>query len=79
MKRMLYPKKILSRLIVRPTRQHEACECAVKDSTSIKKAITVFYWLRDHGFIRKMGKNYFSPFEVTEKGRLFYKALSYDD
>ena len=72
-------KKILGRLIVQLTRQHEACEYAVKDSVSIKKATTVFYWLRDRGFIRKVDKNYCSPFELTEKGKLFYKVLSYDD
>jgi predicted transcriptional regulator len=60
-------------------RQYEACEYAVKDSVSIKKALTVFYWLRDKGFIRKTGKSYYSPFEATEKGKLFYKVLSFDD
>lgn len=72
-------KKILARLIAQPMRQHEVCEYAVKASASMKKAITVFYWLRDCGFIRKISKSYCSPFEVTEKGKLFYQVLSFDD
>lgn len=69
-------KKMLSRLIAKPMRQHEACERAMLDSVSMKKAITVFYWLRDRGFIQKVGNSYCAPFEVTEKGKLFYKVLS---
>ena len=71
-------KKILARLIVQPTRQHEACEYAVKDSVSMKKAISVFYWLRNCGFIQKVDRKYCSPFTVTEKGKLFFEVLSYD-
>jgi hypothetical protein len=44
----------------------------------MKKAISVFYWLRDRGFIEKVGRNYCSPFFITEKGKLFFKVLSYD-
>jgi predicted transcriptional regulator len=58
-------------------RQSEACAYAVKESISIKKAIAVFYWLRDSGFIQKTSHGYCSPYEVTEKGKLFYRALSY--
>lgn len=72
-------KKILSRLIAKPMRQHEACERAIQDSISMKKALTVFYWLRDQGFIRKAGSNYCSPFVVTEKGQLFHKVLCYKE
>lgn len=72
-------KKILARLIAKPMRQHEACEYAVKDSVSLKKALTVFYWLRNRGFIQKVNKSYCSPYMVTEKGRLFYKILSYEE
>jgi hypothetical protein len=72
-------RKILSRLLAKPLRQHEACEYAVKESVSMKRALTVFYWLRDRGFIRKMGESYCSPFEVTEKGKLFYEVLSLNE
>ena len=71
-------RKILARMIVKPIRQHEACEYVVKDSVSIKKATTVFYWLRDRGYIRKIGSEYCSPFELTEKGKLFLKTLTCD-
>lgn len=70
-------KKMLSRLIVKPMRQHELCEFAVKNSVSMKRAVSVFYWLRNRGFIRKMSDNYYSCFEITEKGKLFYSALNY--
>jgi len=72
-------KKILARLIAQPMRQHEVCEKVVQNSVSIKKALTVFYWLRDRGFIRKIGANYCSPFRLTEKGELFYQVLTYDE
>lgn len=71
-------RKILSRLIAKPMRQHEVCEKTIQDSVSIKKTITVFYWLRDQGFIHKIGKGYCSPYEPTEKGKLFYKVLTID-
>jgi len=75
----LYVSKIiLSRLIAKPMRQHEACEYAVRNAVSIKKAITVFYWLRQRGFIQKSGQNYCSPYIMTDKGKLFYKMLIYD-
>jgi predicted transcriptional regulator len=70
-------KKILSRLLAKPMRQSEVCECAVKESTSIKKTISVFYWLRDRGFIKKTSQGYCSPYEVTEKGKIFYRVLNY--
>jgi hypothetical protein len=71
-------RKILSRLLAQPMRQHEVCERVVQDAVSIKKALTVFYWLRNRGFIRKIGASYCAPFRPTEKGELFYQVLTYD-
>jgi predicted transcriptional regulator len=71
--------RILARLIAKPMRQSEICAYAIKDSVSIKKTIAVFYWLRDRGFIQKTSKNYCSSYEVTEKGKIFYRALTYRD
>ncbi len=68
---------MLWRLTAKPMRQSEVCAYAVKESTSIKKAISVFYWLRDRGFIQKTNQGYCSPYEITEKGKVFYRALSY--
>ena len=68
-------KKILARLSVGPLRVRDVWKLAVQDSSGVRKAVTVFYWLRDQGFIRKTGKDYCAPYELTEKGRHFYKAL----
>jgi hypothetical protein len=56
-------------------RQHEVCECAVKDGVSIKKTLTVFYWLKNSQFIQKTDKNYCAPFQITVKGQMFCQIL----
>lgn len=69
-------RKILARLSVAPMRVRDVWKVAVQDSASVRKAITVFYWLRDQGFIRKTCEDYCAPYELTEKGRHFYRALN---
>jgi predicted transcriptional regulator len=66
-------------LLMRPMRQSEVCAYAVKESLSMKQAVTVFYWLRDRGFIQKTSNGYCSPYQVTEKGQMFYGALIYSN
>ncbi len=68
--------KILSRLAVEPMRVRDVWKLAVKDSASVRKVVTVFYWLRDQGFIQKKHGGYCAPYELTEKGRHFHRALS---
>jgi predicted methyltransferase len=72
-------KKILSRLSVQPLRARDVWKLVVQDSTGVRKAVTVFYWLRDQGFIRKKCEGYCAPYELTEKGKHFYKALNKED
>jgi predicted methyltransferase len=69
-------RKILARLSVSSLRLRDVWKLAVQDSSSVRKVITVFYWLRDNGFIRKTSEDYCAPYELTEKGRNFHKALS---
>jgi predicted methyltransferase len=69
-------RKILARLSVEPLRVRDVWKLTVQDSCSVRKAVTVFYWLRDQGFIRKTCKDYCSPYELTEKGKHFYRALN---
>lgn len=69
-------RKILARLNVKPLRVRDVWKLAVQDSAGVKKTVTVFYWLRDQGFIRKTCGDYCAPYELTEKGRYFYKALN---
>lgn len=72
-------KKILSRLAIKPMRQHELCEQTIRDSVSIKKTITVFYWLKNQGFIQKENQGYCSPFRLTKKGKFFYEAITLEE
>lgn len=69
-------KKILSRLSFAPLRARDVWKLVIQDSAGVRKAVTVFYWLRDQGFIRKTSGDYCAPYELTEKGRHFFKALS---
>ena len=68
-------RKILTRLSVQPLRLRDVWKLAVQDSSGVHRTVTVFYWLRDNGFIRKTGEAYCAPYELTEKGRHFHKAL----
>jgi len=47
----------------------------VHDSASIAQTMTVFYWLRNKGYIQKTGCGYHDPYEITDKGRAFYDAI----
>jgi hypothetical protein len=69
-------KKILARLSVKPLRVRDVWKLAVQDSCGVRKTLTVFYWLRDQGFIRKICRDYCAPYELTEKNRHFFKALN---
>ena len=69
-------RKILARLSVEPLRVRDVWKLAVQDSSGVRKAVTVFYWLRDQGFIRKTSEDYCAPYELTEKGKHFFKALN---
>ncbi|MBN1244321.1 hypothetical protein JXA31_01855 [Candidatus Bathyarchaeota archaeon] len=69
-------RKILARLSVEPLHVRDVWKLAVQDSCGVRKAVTVFYWLRDQGFIRKTCQDYCAPYELTEKGRHFYIALN---
>lgn len=69
-------RKILARLSIQPLRLRDVWKLAVQDSSSVRKTVTVFYWLRDKGFIIKKNVDYCAPYEITERGLLFYKAIS---
>jgi predicted methyltransferase len=69
-------RKILARLSIEPLRLRDVWKLAVQDSSSVRKTVTVFYWLPDNGFIRKTGEAYCAPYELTEKGRHFHRALN---
>jgi predicted methyltransferase len=69
-------KKILARLSVKPLRVRDVWKLAVQGSCGVRKAVTVFYWLRDQSFIRKTCEDYCAPYELTEKGRHFLTALN---
>ena len=69
-------KKILSRLAVRPLRVRDVWKLAVQDSAGVRKTMTVFYWLRDNGYIQKTLEDYCAPYELTERGCKFLDALS---
>jgi predicted methyltransferase len=69
-------RKTMARLAVHPMRVRDIWKSVVQDSASVRKTVTVFYWLRDNGFIQKTGQDYCAPYELTDKGRRFYRALS---
>ena len=69
-------RKILARLSLGPMRVRDVWKLAVQDSSGVHRTVTVFYWLRDNGFIRKTGEAYCAPYELTDKGRHLYKALT---
>lgn len=69
-------RKILGRLSVEPLRVRDVWKLTVQDSCTVRKAVIVFYWLRDQGFIRKTCEDYCAPYELTEKGKHFFRALS---
>ncbi len=68
-------KKILGCLAKRPTRARDVWKLTVQDSAGVGKAIRVFYWLRDKGYIQKNGIGYQDPYMITEKGCAFLNAL----
>jgi len=69
--------KILKRLAHEgPLRHRDLWKLAVQDSASVSQSRTVMYWLRNHGFIRKVDPAcYCAPYEITEKGKQFLAAL----
>jgi phage antirepressor YoqD-like protein len=68
-------QKILFRLVARPMRVRDIWKLTVQDSVGVDKAVRVFYWLRDKGYIEKTGTDYCAPYKVTEKGLMFYGAI----
>ena len=71
----LIAKKILSHLIKGPMRQNAVFHDAITDSAGVNKTHTVFYWLRDNGFIRKTSVKHTAPYEVTEKGKKYFECI----
>ncbi len=68
-------KKILVCLIKKPTRVRDIWKSAVQDSAGVGKAIRIFYWLRNKGYIQKSGDRYQDPYIITDKGRAFLNAI----
>jgi len=68
-------KKILSCILKKPMRLKDVWKQAIKDSAPINRTVTVFYWLRDNGYIKKVGEGHNDPYEITEKGRKFYECI----
>jgi hypothetical protein len=70
-------RKILARLdAAGPLRVRDCWKQVVQDSAEVGKALKVFYWLRDKGYIRKVSDDYCSPYELTERGKQFLAALT---
>lgn len=69
-------RKILSRLAIRPLRVRDVWKLVIQDSAGVSKTMTVFYWLRDNGYIQKTCGDYCSPYGLTEKGQQFLAALT---
>ena len=68
-------KKILGHLLKKQLHASEVQKLTVHDSASIAQTMTVFYWLRNKGYIQKTGCGYRDPYEITDKGRAFYDAI----
>jgi len=68
--KIAHVKKMLCRLLAQPMRQYEACEYAVKDSVSIKKALTVFIGFERRDLLERLER-------VTIRHLKLLKRVSY--